>query len=360
MKKIDFYILTQFLKNFILLLVFLTLISLIVDIFENLNKFIDNQSPKEVYLHYYYYSLPSMMLLSLPISCLVASVFTFGIMTQNKEWLVLKSSGWSLYRLITPMLTLGILISVFSFYLDNHIVIPSNIQKEQIKEQSISKIMKKNNDIENIYFLKNEDYLISIEVFNPKEKQIFSMNQLNLDSNVVLERIDAKSASWKEQNKWNISNYSIRKFDKTGLEFSTIISESDTLIQLQFSLDDILSVGEISSEMTYKNLKKQISFLESNGINAKRWKVDLEYKIAYAFICFILVFCGIPISVYRSNTSLTQGIGISLGIVLSYIILLKLGQSLAYAGVLSPFIGVWLSNFIFLLLGIYLMLSARK
>jgi lipopolysaccharide export LptBFGC system permease protein LptF len=129
---------------------------------------------------------------------------------------------------------------------------------------------------------------------------------------------------------------------------------------LQFSLDDILSVGKISSEMTYKNLKKQISFLESNGINAKRWKVDLEYKIAYAFICFILVFCGIPISVYRSNTSLTQGIGISLGIVLSYIILLKLGQSLAYAGVLSPFIGVWLSNFIFLLLGIYLMLSARK
>ena len=153
MKKIDFYILTQFLKNFILLLVFLTLISLIVDIFENLNKFIDNESPREVYLYYYYYSLPSMLLLSLPISCLVASVFTFGIMTQNKEWLVLKSSGWSLYRLIAPMLSLGIFISLFSFYLENNIVIPSNILKEQIKDQAISKAVKKNSDIENIYFL---------------------------------------------------------------------------------------------------------------------------------------------------------------------------------------------------------------
>jgi hypothetical protein len=43
------------------------------------------------------------------------------------------------------------------------------------------------------------------------------MNQLNLNSNVVLERIDAKNASWIEENKWNISNYSIRKFDKEGL-----------------------------------------------------------------------------------------------------------------------------------------------
>ena len=60
---------------------------------------------------------------------------------------------------------------------------------------------------ENIYFLKNEDFLISIEFFNMKENQIFSMNQLNLNSNVVLERIDAKNASWIEENKYFLYRY---------------------------------------------------------------------------------------------------------------------------------------------------------
>ena len=43
MKKIDYYILREFSTTFLIVSLFFTLISLIVDIFENLNRFIDNQ-----------------------------------------------------------------------------------------------------------------------------------------------------------------------------------------------------------------------------------------------------------------------------------------------------------------------------
>ena len=109
MKKIDYYILREFLSTFIIVSIFFTLISLIVDVFENLNRFIDNQVSYNVLVEYYRASLPSMISVTIPVSCLVSSVFTYGMMIQRKEWLVLKSSGLSLYRLSIPVLLFGFL-----------------------------------------------------------------------------------------------------------------------------------------------------------------------------------------------------------------------------------------------------------
>ena len=122
MKKIDLYILREFLTTFIIVSIFFTLISLIVDVFENLNRFIDNEVSANILFDYYKASLPSMISVTIPVSCLVSSVFTYGMMIQRKEWLVFKSSGLSLYRLSTPVLLLGLLLSIGSFYFDNSIV----------------------------------------------------------------------------------------------------------------------------------------------------------------------------------------------------------------------------------------------
>ena len=139
MKKIDYYILREFLTTFIIVSIFFTLISLIVDVFENLNRFIDNQVSYHILLDYYRASLPSMISVTIPVSCLVSSVFTYGMMIQRKEWLVLKSSGLSLYRLSIPVLLFGFLLSVGSFYFDNSIVIKNNKKKNDIKSSYMSK-----------------------------------------------------------------------------------------------------------------------------------------------------------------------------------------------------------------------------
>ena len=139
MKKIDLYILREFLTTFVIVSIFFTLISLIVDVFENLNRFIDNDVSANILIDYYMASLPSMISVTIPVSCLVSSVFTYGMMIQRKEWLVFKSSGLSLYRLSTPVLLLGLLLSIGSFYFDNTIVIDNNKIKNEIKSTYMSK-----------------------------------------------------------------------------------------------------------------------------------------------------------------------------------------------------------------------------
>ena len=71
MKKIDLYILREFLTTFIIVSIFFTLISLIVDVFENLNRFIDNNVSANILIDYYMASLPSMISVTIPVTLII-------------------------------------------------------------------------------------------------------------------------------------------------------------------------------------------------------------------------------------------------------------------------------------------------
>ena len=349
--------LENFRSHFYLYLSSLPLISLIVDIFENLNKFIDNEVTGSVLIEYYIAAIPSMISVTIPVTCLVASVFTYGMMVQKKEWLVFKSSGLSLYRLSIPILFLGLLLSIGSFFFDNTVVIKNNKLQNEIKKNYLQKNKSGRKDksiFENVYFQKNQSELIAIDKYNSMNQVIMNLNLMELNDGKMQKRIDAKKGVWNpEKSKWNLRNFSIREFDDSGYETILARSNQDSLISLNFSPEDITQTSGSSEERSYNDLRDQIATLKSNGVNTLKWEVDLHYKLAYSFISLIVIFCGIPLSVFRSNTTLAFGGGLSLATIFAYVIILKFGQSLGYAGVLSPFLGAWLSNIIFIGIGFY-------
>ena len=364
MKKIDYYILREFSIIFLFVSIFFVLVSFIVDIFENLNRFIDNEVTNDILIDYYVASLPEMISVTIPVTCLVASVFTYGMMVQRKEWLVFKSSGLSLYRLALPILFVGLFMSIGSFYFENNIVIKNNKIKNEIKDSHLKKNRNKAKDksiYENVYLQKNQNYLIAVEEYNDINQTIVNLNFIELSDGKMIRRIDSKKSTWKPlEEKWKIRDYSIREFDNSGSEKMIATSKQDSLLNLNFTPEDINQTGNSSEEISYNQLKNQIVTLKNNGVNTVKWEVDLYYKIAYSFISLIIIFCGIPLSVFRSNTTLAFGGGLSLATIFAYIVLLKFGQSLGYAGSLSPFLAAWFSNIIFIIIGTWLMLNARK
>ena len=305
-----------------------------------------------------------MISVTIPVTCLVASVFTYGMMVQRKEWLVFNSSGLSLYRLAFPILFVGLFMSLGSFYFENNIVIKNNKIKNEIKNNYLKKNRNKakNKSIyENVYLQKNQNYLIAVEKYNDINQTIVSLNFIELNNGKMIRRIDSKKSIWEpSEEKWIVQDYSIREFDNSGSERMIATSKQDSLLNLNFTPEDINQTGNSSEEVSYNQLKNQIVTLKNNGVNTLKWEVDLHYKIAYSFISLIIIFCGIPLSVFRSNTTLAFGGGLSLATIFAYIILLKFGQSLGYAGALSPFLAAWFSNIIFIILGTWLMLNARK
>ena len=99
MKHIDKYILINFLVIFFLTLGGLLIITILIDVIDHLNKFIDAKIPQSEIINYYYYSLPWFISIGIPISCLISTIFSLGLLQRQNEITAMKSSGLSIFRI---------------------------------------------------------------------------------------------------------------------------------------------------------------------------------------------------------------------------------------------------------------------
>lgn len=72
------------------------------------------------------YVSASLLPLALPLAMLLSSIMTIGNLAENNELTALKSSGLSLMRILRPLITLCLLISLFTFYFSNYVIPVAN------------------------------------------------------------------------------------------------------------------------------------------------------------------------------------------------------------------------------------------
>ena len=107
LNKLDQYLIRQFCVILgISVLGFLS-IFIIVDLIENLDRFMDNKVPSKIVLEYYIYTLPYFISIGLPMAVLISTVFSLGNMVKRNEWTAMKASGISIYRIALPLIICG-------------------------------------------------------------------------------------------------------------------------------------------------------------------------------------------------------------------------------------------------------------
>ena len=89
--------------------------------------------------------------------------------------------------------------------------------------------------------------------------------------------------------------------------------------------------------------------------------IEIHKKIALPFSCFIFALLGLPLGVFTKKGGRTSGFTLSIGIILVYYILITAGEQIAMEGRISPFLGMWGPNILFLVVGLYFfVLSVRE
>lgn len=89
--------------------------------------------------------------------------------------------------------------------------------------------------------------------------------------------------------------------------------------------------------------------------------IEIHKKIALPFSCFIFALLGLPLGAFTKKGGRTSGFTLSIGIILIYYILITAGEQIAMEGRISPFLGMWGPNILFLVLGLYFfILSVRE
>ena len=112
-------------------------------------------------------------------------------------------------------------------------------------------------------------------------------------------------------------------------------------------------------EMDYWELSNFINKLKNKGLSYHRWSVNKHFKTAFACCPFIMILFGIALSIQKPRNNLTSGVSLSILVIFLYYLLIKSGQTLGYSGILSPFLSIWMVNFLFFTFGIYLFIKSK-
>lgn len=206
--------------------------------------------------------------------------------------------------------------------------------------------------------------------------------------NMVLERSDSEYRGDREQSsammrkEVNSNKDLIQKRNQSMIVFieeqiyryfpmNAIRTEPKTELTLQAPLlPDWLK----NSDRAKLNLSKQIrinrnilnrirSDFEINSsfeLTNNKLLVEIYKKYSIPFACIVFVLIGAPLGIMARRGNMAVGGGISLVFFIIYWIFLIGGEELADRDMLSPFLSMWLANFIVGFFGIYLLVRTVK
>ena len=360
MTILDKYIIRNFLGTLIFSLVAFSIIFIIIDLVGYLDKFIDKDVPRVVIVKYYFYYLPYIIVLSLPVAMLLASLFSMGQMARYNEIVAMTASGISINRILLPLFILGFIISCFIMYSGEKIVPLTNEKKIGLYNQYVHKSKKRiQTRYTDIYVQLSQNQWLNIGHFDTKINTGYKVAIQNFDEQfkAITQRIDAPQMV-RENDKWVIINGITRNFknNKETIEKFERLERPD----FQFEAKDISKVQKKTEEMSYWDLKKFIENVKRNGGDPDRWLVDLYLKISFPFANFIIVMFGAPLASRKTRSGPAISFGISLVICFLYFGIIKVSQTFGHNGTISPLLAAWLGNMIFGVAALAILYKVRK
>ena len=411
MKILERYILKENFKPFVVSLMVTTFVMLLDKIIDLLNLIIEKHLDILTIVSIFGLSLPFILALTIPMAILLASIMSFGRLSVDNELIAFKSCGINIFTLLKPTVIAALFLSFFMVYFNNAVLPQTNhmlknmMIKANYRRPATAIVPGTFNSMKNytIYVKERiDDELFGILIYN-REKTKFPQTisaergriELANGGNslkAILYNGQMHERDQKNPDKYNISEF--KKFTlnlpdlgyKMNLEgtdyrgdrelsskaMQKIVNERKTKIELLHteiediqenineinSKEEAINKNELKKNYNRLNLKKdKIATLQSD---VRKYQVEIHKKYAIAFACVIFVLIGAPIGMMTKTSGVGMSFSVSAIVFLIYYGSLTLGEELADKGVVSPFLAMWVSNIIFSIIGIYLVVISVK
>lgn len=352
------YISRKFLGLFLFSLIGSVFLFIVVDLIENADQFIDAKVAWHVVVLYYIYFLPNILVLTIPVGTLLATVFSVGLLAKNNEITAMKALGYSFYQVMSVLLVLGFIISTLSFFMQESIAIPANARMMEIKRHYLSK----NEGVayikyRNLMIQEPPDKIVKIEFYNITSSIAHNVIIETFSNNKLISRLDAAEMHWKD-NTWIIPKGYQRNFYEESEQAMPILKPID--FHFQFTPKELASAQIKPDEMRFLELWRFIQKVRNSKGEVQRWLTDFHMRIAFPVSNLFIVLLAAPLSYNRRKKSLAVGFGLCLIICFLFFGFIKLGQTLGQNNSMPPIMAAWLGNGVAAVCGMINSISTRK
>ena len=288
----------------------------------------------------------------------IAVVFFTSKMAARTEIVAILSSGISFWRFLYPYMLAAVSIAIMSLYFGNFLIPKTNEIRRQFKDEYMEKLSQSAG--RNVHVQIEKDEFVYVETYNISKQYGYKFSWEKYDGNELTYKVmsDMLYHDTVASNSWKIDPYAIRTIK--GEEESLVKGRNlDTLLNLYPT--DLYKMKEDFEEMNYFELRDQIQGMKEKGSEGvKAYQVEMHTRMSSPAAVLILTLIGAALSSRKVRGGIGMHLGIGITIAFAYILFMQISKSFAISGSLSPFLAAWIPNFIFCVLGIYLLKKAPK
>jgi lipopolysaccharide export system permease protein len=357
MRILDSYLIRKTLFPLALVFVAFVGIFIVVDLFDRAHHFIDNRVALDVVLAYYANYAPFVIVLTAPIAMLLATMLSVGRLSRQREIMAMKGSGLSLYRILAPILLLGVALSVGSLVVGEVVMPPATRRRLEIEEEHIKKEPDQAVRL-NVIHIQPDGTTFLARRFNTRRNTLEEVTIEEFDRELSpVTRLDAESARW-DGGRWIYEGGQLREFSE-GEERVTPFATLDRG-DSEPTPEDLRTRRLKPEEMSYRQLRDYIERLRAGGTQPGDLAVRLRLKVAFPFVTLIMALLGAPLAAGARRSGFALSFAAALAISFIYYGLLQVGQILGRQGMMPPGIAAWIANLVFAGVGTAIFIRVPK
>ena len=361
LKRIDKYILKKFLGTFFFSMLLITMIAIVVDIPERIDRFLNEPVTwQEILFDYYLNFIPWINAILWPLFALISVIFFTSRMAKQTEFVAMLSSGISFYRLLVPYLAGATLIAVVHWYGNNNIVPKSTRIKAEFENKYIYKSNQKVQS-DNVQFLLDENSIAYIRYYRKRDTSALDFRLETYDGQELKRYLVAKKIKFKaEPNIWTISDYYVRDID--GKREKLSIRETGKLdTALNLVPKDFVRYKNQREMMLSSEMRELIGYEREKGIStANNLVVELQRRNADPVTILILTVIGFAIASRKSREGAGWHMALGIGVGALFVVASRFAIAFSNTVSIDPVIGVWMPNILFGIVAIILVLRAQQ
>lgn len=362
---LDRYLVREWLRVFLITLVGFPILVIVIDLADNLDKYMGRGITRGAVALSYVFDLPEKMFLVLPVAVLFATVFTVGSLGRHSELTAAKASGISFHRLVRPLFAAAGAAFIAGLLLGEIAPVATSRRLELLGDKAIRSTTSRYNFV----YRADRGWVYAIRALELRTREM---------SDLLLERegtgagyptivLAAQKAVYSDTEKvrppgggsWTLHRGTMRYLagnqpgGELAFEFDSL--QSRTLRERPV---DLLAEPKAPDEMRYAELRRYIEALTRSGSNAKKLQVELALKIAIPFISLLIALFGAPLAISTPKSGAAWGVAASLATTFIVLLMFQLAKAVGSGGVLPPMLAAWVPNILVGVAAVYLLRKA--
>lgn len=377
----DRYILKEIIPPFLIGLMVYSFVLLMNQILLLSELLIARGVPLRAVLDLLVYLIPSVLAFTVPMSVLMGVLAGLSRMSSDAEITAFKTLGISYKRLLRPVLLFSFLGFLATSILTLYLAPRANYKWVQTFSESVLTRVQFNinprefNDSIPNTMLFFQDITPEMGWRNifmyfatpPDEPKVILAREGRLnfypeERRATIELFDGMIHSYPLND---IEDYRITSFDRYEEELDVEEAFPRIGARKRVREKDIIELWKDSFEIRQElqefaaDQKNTVLFDLKKRESISHW-IEIHKKIALPFACFIFALLGLPLGAFTKKGGRTSGFTLSIGIILVYYIMITAGEQIAMEGRISPFLGMWGSNILFLVVGLYFFIQSVR